>query len=303
MTTDTITRREAGLGKARPRGRGLPFAPALGLVPFTVYIVIFLAIPTVLAVLSGFQTKRGAFTLNNLGVFTDKNVLATFWSTIWLAAVAAIIGAVIGIVICLAILGLPPKSRLRTFMDAATSVLAQFGGVLLAFAFIATLGTQGLVNLFLKNSLGIDMYANGMWLYSVAGMIMPYVYFSTPLMVITFLPALAALKPQWAEANLTLGGTRAGFWRHIGIPVLAPSFLASLLLLFANAFSAYATAAALVSQGAPIVPIAIENALTSESVLGRAGVAGVYATGMIVIMAIVMFTYSRIQKRAERWQR
>ena len=73
-------------------------------------------------------------------------------------------------------------------------------------------------------------------------------------MIITFMPALSALKPQWAEANLTLGGTRGSFWLRIGFPVLAPSFLASLLLLFANAFSSYATAAALASQGSQIVP-------------------------------------------------
>ncbi|HEU5223976.1 MAG TPA: ABC transporter permease subunit [Candidatus Lumbricidophila sp.] len=303
MTTDTITRRGAGLTKARPRGRGLPFAPALGLLPFAIYITVFLGIPAVLAVLSGFQTKRGAFTLNNLGVFTDPKVLATFGSTIWLAAVAAIIGAILGVLICLALLGLPATSRVRTFTNAATSVLAQFGGVTLAFAFIATVGRTGLLTQFLDNTLGINIVENGVWLYSLGGLVLPYVYFSTPLMVITFMPALAALKPQWAEANLALGGTRLGFWRHIGIPVLAPSFFASLLLLFAGAFSAYATAAALVSQGAPIVPIGIENALTSESVLGRAGIAGVYATGMILVVVVVMFAYARIQQRAERWQR
>ena len=31
-------------------------------------------------------------------------------------------------------------------------------------------------------------------------------------LVITFMPAMSALKPQWAEANLTLGGTRSSFF-------------------------------------------------------------------------------------------
>jgi putative spermidine/putrescine transport system permease protein len=39
-------------------------------------------------------------------------------------------------------------------------VLAQFGGVALAFAFIATISTVGFVTVFLKDH-GIDIYPNG----------------------------------------------------------------------------------------------------------------------------------------------
>ena len=104
------------------------------------------------------------------------------------------------------------------------------------------------------------------------------------------------------EATLTLGGTTRTFWGRVAIPVLAPSFLASFLLLFANAFSSYATAAALASQGAQIVPLQIRAALTSETVLGRENLAGALAFGMVVVMALVMWAYSAVQRRAARWQ-
>jgi putative spermidine/putrescine transport system permease protein len=190
----------------------------------------------------------------------------------------------------------------RTIVDAAAGVLAQFGGVMLAFAFIATIGLQGIVTKLLMEGLGIDIFADGPWIYELPGLILPYLYFQVPLMIITFMPALSALKPQWAEANLTLGGTRGSFWLRIGFPVLAPSFFASLLLLFANAFSSYATAAALASQGSQIVPLQIRTALTSETVLGRHNLAGALALGMIIVVAIVMLGYSLIQRRASRWQ-
>jgi putative spermidine/putrescine transport system permease protein len=173
---------------------------------------------------------------------------------------------------------------------------------MLAFVFIAAIGIQGVVTAYLKDSLGFNIFANGTWLYELPGLILPYIYFQIPLMVITFMPALAALKPQWSEANLTLGGTRSSFWLRIGFPVLAPSFLASLLLLFANAFSSYATAAALASQGSQIVPLQIRAALTSETVLGRENLAGALALGMIVVVGVVMGLYSLIQRRAARWQ-
>ncbi|WP_244632396.1 ABC transporter permease [Microbacterium sp. Se63.02b] len=286
---------------ARAR-RSAPSFAWLGLVPFAAYVVLFLAVPTVLAIGSGFFDDDGTFTWSNIAALGDPVVLNTFANSAWLSALTAVVGALVGALVCYALLGANPDGAIRSSIDAAAGVLAQFGGVMLAFAFIATIGIQGVITLFLKDTFGVDIFPNGTWLYELPGLILPYIYFQVPLMIITFMPALAALKPQWAEANLTLGGTGASFWVRIGIPVLAPSFLASLLLLFANAFSSYATAAALASQGSQIVPLQIRTALTSETLLGRENLAGALALGMIIVVGVVMALYSLIQRRAARWQ-
>lgn len=273
----------------------------LGLIPFGAYLAIFLALPTVLAIVSGVMVD-GRFAPANLDALADPVILKTFWNSIWLSLLTAVSGAVVGAAVCYAMLGVPQTGVVRTIVDAASGVLAQFGGVMLAFAFIATIGIQGVVTLALAKYFGIDIFANGAWIYDLPGLIGPYLYFQVPLMVITFTPAMTALKPAWAEANLTLGGTRRTFWTQIGIPVLAPSFLASLLLLFANAFSSYATAAALASQGSQIVTLQIRTALTSETLLGRQNLAGVLALGMIVVVGLVMAAYAAIQRRAAQWQ-
>lgn len=275
----------------------------LGLTPFAVYVVLFLGIPTVLAVATGFFTEDGAFTLANVAGIFDPTVLATFGSSFWVSAVTAVAGAIIGALVCYAMLGTAASGALRTIVDSATSVLAQFGGVMLAFAFIAAIGTQGLVTVWLADTFGVDLFADGPWIYQVPGLLPVYIYFQVPLMIITFLPALEGLKSQWAEANATLGGTRFTYWTRIAGPVLAPSFIGSLLLLFANAFSSYATAAALISQGSQIVPLQIRSALISETVLGRENMAGALALGMIVVMVVVMWGYSVLAARTSRWQR
>jgi putative spermidine/putrescine transport system permease protein len=275
----------------------------LGLTPFAVYVLLFLGIPTVLAVGTGFFAEDGSLTAANiLGLFTPM-VLDTFVSSFWVSAVSAIVGAVVGALVCYAMLGTRAEGTLRTIVESISSVLAQFGGVMLAFAFIATIGIQGLVTVTLRERFGIDMFAEGVWLYQVPGLLLPYIYFQVPLMIITFMPALEGLKVQWAEANATLGGSRFTYWSRIAAPVLLPSFLGSLLLLFANAFSSYATAAALISQGAQIVPLQIRSALVSETVLGRENMAGALALGMIVVMIVVMWAYSILQDRTARWQR
>lgn len=274
----------------------------MGLVPFGLYLALFLLLPTVLALSSGFFQKDGSFTWQNVAALGDPVIQTTFITTLWLSALTALVGAVLGALVCYALIGVRHDGPLRSVIDSASGVLAQFGGVMLAFAFVATIGIQGTMTVLLRDA-GFDIYANGVWLYEAPGLILPYIYFQVPLMVIVFLPALEALKPQWVEANATLGGSTASFWWRIGIPVLAPSFLGSLLLLFANAFSSYATAAALTSQGQSIVPLQIRAALTSETVLGRENLAGALALGMIIVMAIVMSLYALVQRRAARWQR
>ena len=295
---------QSGTRAPRPAPRIIRSASKfLGLTPFAVYVLIFLVIPTTFAVLTGLFTEDGALTGENIAGLFAPNILASFGASFWLSAVTAVIGAVIGALFCYAMLGTKPDGALRTIVDSASSVLAQFGGVMLAFAFIAALGNAGVITAILKLNFGIDIYSEGIWLYQVPGLILPYVYFQVPLMIITFMPALEGLKSQWAEANATLGGTRFTYWWRIAVPVLAPSFFGSLLLLFANAFSSYATAAALISQGSQIVPLQIRAALVSETVLGRENMAGALALGMIVIMVVVMWGYSALQSRTSRWQR
>lgn len=313
MTTQTIPdalSRASGssVSSAAPRGAGGKTSPRrrsvawLGFTPFAGYVVLFLAIPAVIAVASGFFSADGAFTFANLKALSDPTIIQNFQGSLLVSAVSALLGAVIGALVCYALLGTRADGFLRTVIDAVSSVLAQFGGIMLAFAFIATIGFQGFVTLWLKSTFGIDINANGALLYKVPGLIIPYTYFEVPLMVLTFMPAMEGLKATWGEAAATLGASRFSYWTRIAMPVLAPAFWGSVLLLFANSFSSFATAAALLSQGG-IVPLAIKQQLTSETILGVSNTAGVLALGMLVIMVVVMFFYSLLQRRAARWQR
>jgi putative spermidine/putrescine transport system permease protein len=185
---------------------------------------------------------------------------------------------------------------------SVSGVLAQFGGVTLAFAFIATLGFSGVLTELLRSTVHLDVFGSG-WLFGLPGLILVYAYFQIPLMVIVFLPALEGLKPQWREAALSIGATPRQYWAQVAVPLLRPAFLGAALLLFANSFAAYATAAALVSQGQPITVLLIRAALTSEVVLGRADLAFALALEMIVVVAVVMTAYALLLRRTSRWLR
>lgn len=295
--TEPVGTRGAGGTSLRRRDVGW-----LGFAPFGVYVLLFLAIPGLVAVASGFFDAQGAFTLANFATFADPSILKSFGGSLWLSAVSAIISAVLGVLVCWALTAAKPDGLVRAVVDSASSVFAQFGGVMLAFAWIATLGSQQLIPLIIQSLTGVDINESGSILYTVPGLLFPYVYFGLPLMVLSFMPAMDGLRPQWGEAVATLGGTRLQYWLRVGVPVLAPAFFGSLILLFANAFSSYATAAALISQGG-IIPLAIKQQLTSETIVGVANTAGVLALGMVVIMAILMTLYSALERRTRRWQR
>jgi putative spermidine/putrescine transport system permease protein len=297
----TAAQPTAAAGRSFWSGRRLPVA-WVGAVPFLAYVGIFLLLPTVIVLVGAFAKHGGGATLSNIDLMRQDYIVQSFKNSVELSVVSALIGAVVGSVLAYAIATGNPDGVVRRMMTSACGVLAQFGGVTLAFAFIATIGPEGLITIFLRDH-GTDIYSNGVWLYDIKGLILVYTYFQIPLMVLVFLPALDGVRPQWREATATLGGTGWHYWRHVAAPLLFPAFLGSLLLLFANAFSAYATAAALINQGGIIVPLQISNTLTSEVNLGQENFAKALALGMIVIVAVVMSLYVVLQRRTARWLR
>ncbi|PRY30710.1 putative spermidine/putrescine transport system permease protein [Pseudosporangium ferrugineum] len=283
----------------RPRLRGA--TALLGTVPFFAYVTVFLVIPTLVVVIGAFAGDEGGFTLGNVEALGNGYVLDAFGRSTALSAMSAVIGAVLGALLAYALVTAKPDGLLRRTVTAAAGVLAQFGGVTLAFAFLATIGLSGFVTVWLRDTAGIDLYANGVWLFELPGLTLVYTYFQIPLMVIVFLPALDGIRPQWREATESLGGTTWHYWTRVAGPLLGPAFLGSTLLLFANSFSAYATAAALVSQGSPLVPLQIRGALTSEVLLGQQNVGKAMALGMVVVVSVVMALYTLLQTRTSRW--
>ena len=289
----------------RPRRRAWRRRAAdyLAVVPFAVYIAVFLLWPTYIVLSGAFTDARGRPTTANVDTILGSTYLAAFGRSVELSAATALIGAVVGGLLAWAVVHGRADGALRRVVVAASGVLAQFGGVTLAFAFIATVGFEGLVTVFFRDQLGVNLFAGGAWLFGMPGLILVYAYFQIPLMVIVFLPALDGLRREWREASESLGGTAWSYWRYVAGPILAPAFLGCVLLLFANAFSSYATAAALVSQGSPIVPLQIRGFLNGEVVLGQADLGKALGLGMVVVVAVVMGLYALLQRRTARWLR
>jgi putative spermidine/putrescine transport system permease protein len=280
-------------------------ARLLGIVPFSVYVILGLLLPTVAIAVGAFQNAdNGNFTFSNLNIAVHGIYLTGFETSIKLSVLAAIIPGIVGFLIAYAIFTAKGAAgaALRRVAITASGVFANFGGVPLAFLFIASLGTTGIVTGWL-NDVNINIYAGKFSLFTLTGVLLAYMYFQIPLMVLVILPALEGLRPAWREAASNLGASAWHYWRYIGGPVLFPPFLGCVLLLFGSAFSAYATADALTAGALPLTSIQIGSFLNGNVIAGQQNVGKALGLGMVVIIAIVMIIYTVLQRRAAKWLR
>jgi putative spermidine/putrescine transport system permease protein len=273
----------------------------LGLVPFFFVAFALIVAPVAYLVLGSFQDNAGHTTLQNYADLARPSVANAFAISIEISLVTAVVGGIFGFLLAYAVIlgGLP--RFLRNALMTFSGVASNFAGVPLALAFIFTIGPLGIVTVFLKG-IGIDPYANGFTIYTKFGLELVYLYFQFPLMVLIIAPAIDGLRPEWREAAENMGASPAQYWRSVALPILFPTILGTMILLFGNSFGAQATAYQLTGGSLPIVPVII-GAQISGDVLHNPGLGYAMAMGMVVIMAISIGVYSVLQRRAERWRR
>jgi len=265
------------------------------LAPFFLFGLAFELLPMLTLVRSSFTTAAG-WSLGNFSRAFTPVMIDSFRNSLQLSAATALLGVIGGTAVAYAIV----TSRRRVVRDTLTAladVTANFGGAPLAFAFIITLGSTGVVTLLLKAA-GISLYPH-FRIYSVSGLAIAYVYFQLPLMILLIVPALLGLKPEWREAATNLGATRLQYWLRVGLPVLAPSLLGSFLLLFANAFGAYATAWTLTGPDVNLVTVQIAALVRGEVQLDPA-LADALALVSLGVMAACVVGYRWLATRPWR---
>src|SRR6266567_2240772 len=286
-TTRNLTQAPTRARRQGGRGWSYTLTSWLGLVPFLLFCLLFEILPAIIII-------QGSFTNNDTGVptldnykhmFSQVSNLHAFENSISLSIVTALLGGFIGGFAAYSVYNLRTGS-LRNFLVGFSSIAANFAGVPLAFAWVATLGVTGFITVAIHNVFHVNLYDLGFSLYSFWGLVIVYTYFQLPLMILLTLPALSALRPEWREAATNLGASNFTFWRRVGLPILLPSLIAATMLLFANSFGAFATAYALAQGGINIVPILI-NFVVNGNVIIDYGLGNALAVGMIIILLVL----------------
>lgn len=286
--------------KSHSRKRGW-FSDWVGFAPFLLFCLAFEIVPILLLV-------RGSLVEKSTNVFTFSHYLDlqrplyvnSFLNSIKLSGLTAAIGIVLGTFVGYAIYRWPSE-RVRETLITLSDVTTNFAGAPLAFAFVVILGLNGVITQFLLQYFQYELYP-GFSIYSFSGLVLAYVYFQLPLMVLLILPAFGGIKKEWQESAQSLSASTFQFWWHIGIPVLLPSLIAGFTLLFANAFGAYATAYTLVQSKMSLVTLQIGYMIAGE-VRQDPGVGMAMAVLSLVIMGVSIAAYQAATGRARRWSR
>src|SRR5258708_38927703 len=294
---------ETSVGPKRGSGRGWSYhLPSwLGLVPFLLFCLLFEILPAIIIIQGSLRDDTpGAPTLDNFRHMFSTENLHAFGTSIAISLVTALIGGVLG---AFAAYGLSRLQTgwLRNLLIGFSSIAANFAGVPLAFAFVATLGVTGYVTVALHNWLHLNLYDLGFSIYQFWGLVIVYVYFQLPLMILVTLPALSSLRPEWREAATNLGASNLTYWRRVALPILFPSLIGATMLLFANSFGAFATAYALAQGAINLVPIQMDY-VVNGNVTVDFGLGNALAVGMIVVLLVAVSLYTTMLRRVSRWQ-
>ncbi|MCX4861880.1 ABC transporter permease subunit [Streptomyces canus] len=296
MTTTAVRVDTAPAAQVKRRRRSLGW---IAVVPLLVFVAVAFGLPAIAMLDGAFTAKDPAtgatsYTVDNLTASLKGAYLTALLGSVKLSAVSAALATIFGLPLAQAVV----SSRFRGLREAvltASGVLANFGGVPLAFAFVATLGNAGV----LTRHLGLT--DKGWDLYSFWGLVIVYLYFLIPLMVLTITPALDGLRTQWREAAQNNGATGVQYWRFVALPVLLPTLLGGFVLLFGSAFAAYATAAAMVGSSIPLVTLQIADAISGNVLVGQENVALALSLDMVLVAGLVMAVYLPLQRRSARW--
>jgi putative spermidine/putrescine transport system permease protein len=273
----------------------------LGVVPFFLFAAAFMFLPVSYLVVGSLQLSDGSVSLKNYADLQDPYIVTSFLNSIEISAVTAVIGGIFGLLLAYSVIlgGLPGflRSALMTFSGVASN----FAGIPLALAFVFTLGNLGLLTRLIFDLTGYRV-SEAIQLHTKLGIELVYLYFQFPLMVLIIAPAIAGLRREWREAAENIGASAAQYWRHVALPVLMPSILGAIILLFGNSFGAQATAYQLTGGTINIVTLVI-TAQISGDVLHNPGLGYAVAMGMVGVMAIAIVLYTILQRRSERWLR
>jgi putative spermidine/putrescine transport system permease protein len=268
--------------------------------PFLLMVLAFMLLPLVFMLSGSLINEQGEFTLQYYSKMGASVYIRSFQNSILLSGLTAVLGTTLGTIIGYFITRVR-NAQVQEYIVALCDVTTNFSGAPLAFAFVVILGSNGVVTLALERFLGWEIYPN-FSIYSFSGLVLAYTYFQLPLMVLLIIPALVGLRQEWREVASSLGAHNWHYWRYVGLPILAPSLTADLLLLFANAFGAYATAYTLAGSRFTLVTLQLGFLLTGE-VLREPGLGNALGVLTLLLMAGAITLYQFASRRARIWQK
>jgi ABC-type uncharacterized transport system permease subunit len=254
--------------------------------PLGVWFFLFFLIPLGVVGYGSLHSDESGWTLEYYATSLVAKVnLEALKNSFILAFTTTLLGVSLGIVFSYFIYRMGKKGK--NFLLSLISIPLTFSGLVIAYAFIVTFGSSGTLTLFLSKIFGANPLTLSGFLYTWKGLVLAYLYFLIPRMILTMMAAWVNMDWGLVEAAESLGAGALRILTKVILPSIWPSVLAGSVLLFAVAMGAFATAYALVGSGVNILPLLIYTQVSDVSYnLPQAN-----ALAMILTMVTTLFIY------------
>ena len=268
-------------------------APAI---PILIWFGILVGIPLIFVVVLSFlsRDKLGnivvSFTLENYRRVFDPIYIKVFINSFSLATLTSIITLIIGYPVAYFTVGLGKKKKAL----AIILIMLPFwiSSLLRTYGWIILLGNTGIINNVLLSLNIIDKPFSMMYKFST--ILTGTAYMLIPFMIIAIYNSVDKLDRSLLEASYDLG---AGKWKtffNITLPLTIPGIAGGFTLVFIPTLGLFFISD-LLGGGKNIF---LGNLINSLITKGRnKPLAAAFSVGMIIMVLIVLFIYSRLVKK------
>ena len=184
--------------------------------------------------------------------FDSTDLLDALLRSVMLGVVAGLVALIVGVPVALHLSRMSPRAR--AVLQVLIALPLTFSGLIVAYGFILVLGRAGFVTLLLAE-LGADPAAISSLLYGPFGLVLAYVYYLSPRVILLLLPVLSNFDQRQLQAAESLGASRIRALADVLLPQLAPTLFSAFCLVTAVAIGTYGTALALVGTQINILPL------------------------------------------------
>jgi putative spermidine/putrescine transport system permease protein len=225
----------------------------LCLLPLAIVTIAFFVLPMLRLMVTGVSGPQGLAAY--AAILTEPRYRATLINTVVLAAATTIISLMIATIAGLFL----QRHRFpgRSVLVAMLTFPLAFPGVVVGFMIILLAGRQGLLG-----DITLALFGDKVvFAYSLQGLLLGYLYFSIPRVILTIMAAVEKLDPSLEEAARALGANPWAVHRDVILPALRPAFIASGAIAFATAMGAFGTAFTLATN-IDVLPMLIYTEFT-----------------------------------------
>jgi ABC-type uncharacterized transport system permease subunit len=254
------------------------------LLPLAAWLALFLLVPLAFILVESLRASDGWSLAPYLRVFTKKLYREALLNSLLLSGTTALLGTVIGVPLSYAVFRMGRRGQ--AIMTTLLALPLTFSGLVIAYAAIVSLGASGFFTLLFKEWFGVNTLEFSAFLFTWKGLVVAYLYFLIPRMILVMMAAWT--KADWAllEAAESLGAGRIRTFFKVLLPMFWPSMLAGSSLLFAVSMGAFGTAFALSGTGVNIMPLLIYTQ-TSDLTVNIAEADALAVTLAVVTTAVV----------------